>query len=68
MFFYKVEYLEHGGNVPEGTKHDKGLASADTYEMAASMVGEYYPDIIHLELEHWEDVITADDIKEDFHV
>lgn len=68
MFYYKVEYLEHGGTVPETVKHDRGLASAESYEMAASMVGEYYPDIIHLELEQWEDVVTADDIKEDFHV
>ena len=68
MFFYKVEYLEHGGAVPEAVKHDKGLVSAITYDMAANMVATYYTDIIHLELEQWEDVLTEDDIKEDFNV
>lgn len=68
MFYYKVEYLEHGGDVPETTKKDHGITSADSYAMAADMVTEYYPNVIHMELEEWEDVITADDIAEDFNV
>lgn len=63
MFYYKVQFMEH-----DEIKNDKGICVGDDYGMAADMVNRYYPDVISLNLEQWEDVITEDDIKEDFHV
>lgn len=65
MFHYKVKFLDTLGMIEE---EEEGLTDSSDYVAAAKRLSAYYgnDEIISLELTALEDVLTDEDIKNEF--
>lgn len=68
MFYYQIDFWDE---VDNKRRQESGILSASSYSNAADRVSRYYAtdsinSIVSLYLEEWEDILSEDDLLENF--
>lgn len=65
MFYYQIDFWDE---IDNERRQESGLLAATSYSKATERVTRYYgaDSVISLYLEEWEDILTEDDLLDQF--